>query len=54
MNLPHLAQRLFNVPLAIAPEKAQIIVSGTAAYGQRIDNLDMRYQPLGYLTDGKL
>ena len=27
MNLPHLAQRLFNVPLAIAPEKAQIIVS---------------------------
>lgn len=27
MNFPHLAQRLFNVPLAIRPEKAELIVA---------------------------
>ncbi|HBN5714644.1 TPA: S49 family peptidase, partial [Morganella morganii] len=27
MNLPHLAQKLFNTPLAIHPQKAEVIVS---------------------------
>ena len=27
MNLPHLAQKLFNTPLAIPPQKAEVIVS---------------------------
>ncbi len=27
MNLPHLAQRLFNVPLAIHPRKAEVVMA---------------------------
>ena len=30
MNLPHLAQKLFNTPLAIHPQKAEVIVSSLA------------------------
>lgn len=30
MNFPHLAQRLFNVPLAIRPEKAEIVMAALA------------------------
>ncbi|TOL44556.1 serine peptidase, partial [Vibrio parahaemolyticus] len=27
MNLPHLAQKLFNTPLAIHPQKAEVVIS---------------------------
>jgi len=30
-HLPHLAQRFFNVPVAIAPPKAEVIIAGLAA-----------------------
>ena len=32
MNLPHLAQRLFNTPLALHPRKAEVVM---AALGER-------------------
>lgn len=46
----------YQIPLTqpVVFKQCYVLISGTAAYGQRIDNLDMRYQPLGYLTDGKL
>lgn len=33
MNLPHIAQRLFNTPLALHPQKAEVVI---AALGERL------------------
>ncbi|EHV0233294.1 S49 family peptidase, partial [Salmonella enterica] len=30
MNLPHLAQRLFNTPLALHPRKAEVVMAALA------------------------
>ena len=59
MRFGHLCQRLFNTPLAIRPEKAEVIMAALAerlgvSKIMRMDGTEVLAQPLAFSGDGRL